>query len=173
METCAIPVLKPLIFDENTPAQLDRLTICTIAAWTSLRSMVFDGTGAPGELYYSHSARAWFAQSATMAPPRNTHIWLIRYGGEAHSAKFYVVNRIVSERKGIHTLALLMHRLAIKLVTWKGHEREFDERKLVPWSRYAIKIWPFDGRRVAWPPSQALPSEDFELFRYWLAERPD
>ena len=171
-EGCAIPILKPLIFDEQPSATLETLDICTIAAWTTLRSMVFDGIALAKHQYYSSSERAWFAQSPSMSPPWNTHIWLLKYAGEPHSAKFHVVNKVVSKSKGIHTLAVLMHRLAIKLVTWKGHDREFDTNSLRAWSQFAVKIWPYNGASIAWPPIQALPREFYETFRYWLAERP-
>jgi hypothetical protein len=166
IEGAAIQTLRPLIRNQRGLSEFDPDEIQALTTWVTLRSMVFDGTVKPDQRHYSASLRGAFARNPS-APPQNTNIWLAVYGGESHSAKYVVTNRIFSETDSIHVLTCVIHHLAIKVVTWKGQDRVPSSASLAQWGVVMRRIWPYIRRSVYWPPKIQIPRTGFNKFKSW------
>jgi hypothetical protein len=141
---------------------------CGIAAWLTLRSMIFDALAPKhGDRYYTQSERTAFANSPSMRPPRNTHIWLAPFVSEKRYAYFTVVNKVrASEGYGVHVVTIAINQVVAKLVTWKGHGRRINHRTMnrSGWNSIARRIWPVPRRDVLWRPPLHVTDQTFQAF---------
>jgi hypothetical protein len=174
LETFTKPILAPLIHHATTLQK--ELTVedqCTLAAWATLRTMIFDSLNYDGESgqYFLPSERAAFATSPILAPPLNIHIWLVRFlGRPAYLARFFVRNNIsIAKNEGSHISTWLLNQIGFQVLVWKGREQRVDYDLLTRdgWDNVTRPVWPFTQRSVFWPPPQNLNNESFQT----LADR--
>ena len=106
-------------------------------------------------------ARA-FAESSTLAPPRNTHIWLAAYLQTRNAAKFLTINRRskISDDRSLHVVTCVMNRIAIQLLTWRGWKKRRQFHTVT------TQTWPSPRRPIRWPPPQCFDDRGLETLTY-------
>jgi hypothetical protein len=167
IETEAKPILTPLILGYEFRHQMSAEEHVILAAWVTLRSMLWDSLAPPtATRYYTVSERARF--NGTLTPPANTRIWLAPFAGTPHSAQFHVINNVrIGENYGIHCTTAVINHIAIQLYTWRGHKRTIRTSVMNRhgWDKATRPVWPVPKRVVSWPPPQYLNDEGFETLR--------
>jgi hypothetical protein len=167
LEGYAQPILTPLIHSALDAPALTPIAQCTLAMWTTLRSMVFDATEGIEKHYYTQLERVTFSLSNPLAPPPNTRVWLAPHGGKPLGAQFKVINDLnVTENMGLHSMTVVMNQIAIQLVTWKGEGRALNLGALRRdrWDSVTKQIWPGRRRDIPWPPPQYLTDSSLKTF---------
>ena len=160
VETRAIPDLKPLIEDSRNAESL--ADVPAIAAWMTLRAMVFDGRNP--QRYFHQDERETFRLSDGKTVPTNTHAWMAVYAGEPHRASCQPASN-----DHMLTVTCVLNRLAFKVVTFRPGAIDFVDSSLAAWERCARRIWPVaEGAQISWPPELPLVPEKFETFQKWL-----
>lgn len=146
IETLTIPILKPQILGDKSPQTITVLDQCTLAAWATLRSIVFDTYAAPENRYYTREQCAAFKADEYMSPPPNTHIWLAPFTRDRRSALFYTFKQLhVSGDHGVILTTWVIDHIAFQLVAYRGDaERRvhLDRLKASGWDNVAVPIWP-------------------------------
>jgi hypothetical protein len=157
------PVLVPLIERGRIPQAIERSDQLVIAAWTVVRSMIWDGMGPEQKRYYTQSERESFATASSLSIPPNTHIWLGMYD-DAARAVFNIINKVVSEDEGFHIATAAIGNVAIQLVTWKGDGWYLDNAGIrrAGWGDALKQIWPIRRRAIEWPPPRHLDSQGLQ-----------
>lgn len=170
LESHAKPFLIPLIQGLRPVSPFTADEACAIAAWLTLRSMVFESLRPPpNKPYYSQTDRSSFAFGETLSPPDNTFIWLAPFGTPRYSASYVVHNWIAktaSETVGMHSTTVVIDQIAMQLLTWKGQRRRMNWERLERdgWNNLSRLLWPFRTRPVYWPPPQHLPNQLLQTF---------
>jgi hypothetical protein len=161
-------ILLPLILHADTPKYFSVLDQCTIAAWMTLRSMVFDGINPScrdGHYYYSLSERTAFALSDYLAPPPNTTIWLAPYIGKRWSVHLDGLSYVNTTDDRFYIVSCLMNEIAIQLVTWRGrHRLHSGKLNQDGWNTATLRLWPPRKRPLPWPTPRHLNGAGLQSF---------
>jgi hypothetical protein len=169
LEHHAKPYALPFIRNANKiVGRFSEEQYCFLSAWIMLPSIVFDALADDEtEQYYTYLDRLAFADSDTLSPLLNTYIWLAPFSGQQHNAHFTVINKVsVAEGYGVHVMTAIINQVAIKFVSWKGHDRRMNFRRMneTGWNNIARRIWPAQSHPVHWPPPSSLTDQRLSAF---------
>ena len=174
VEQCAQPLLVPFIHTSRHHGPLTAEEHCALAAWVTLRSMVFESRHPEDRwAYYSDEDRRSFAHADPMFPPDNTLIWMGPFDGPRNSADYFIDNYISTrETVGVHNTTIILDQVAIAFSTWKGVRRRIDWKRFNAdgWNDVVRLIWPAcRGKPVYWPPPRYLTLSMLQTLRDRLA----
>jgi hypothetical protein len=174
LENQVKPILWPLVEARPTTGLLQplRRPDCVLRArWAAKTAVTFHYARRKVEMQELSSAMlSWLP--AHDDPPRNTVVWAGRYIG----SRLVVVNEVFAKLEaetvsglplvgGLSGTALVttmaIGKIAFQVFAFKG--RGMGTVATPPaWSRSLVKLWPYDGQSLTWPPREALDDTGLE-----------
>ena len=174
LESFALPLLRALI---RWPGDRRLLSIedqCILAAWATLRTMIFETQFPRGRRYFLQSERESFRE--TIEPPPNFYIWLaLRLAGSKRfwplwfrASKFLATGQ--KENAGLHIATFAVGHLTFEFVAWRGLPTPpIDLEGLSTrsdWSDSTVPIWPNPAPYLRWPAKKNLTEAALEEMSY-------
>jgi hypothetical protein len=174
LENQVKPILWPLVEARPTTGLLQPLRrpdCVLLARWAAKTAVTFHYARRKVEMQELSSAMlSWLP--AHDDPPRNTVVWAGRYIG----SRLVVVNEVFAKLEaetvsglplvgGLSGTALVttmaIGKIAFQVFAFKG--RGMGTVATPPaWSRSLVKLWPYDGQSLTWPPREALDDTGLE-----------
>lgn len=158
------PVITSLIHRSITIRDLTVLDQCTIAAWATLRSMVFETLLPVAKRFYTQAQRVAFRDDPFMTPPENTHIWLVMVLGGTADAKLNVANQPHEGSQIIHLTNFSLGQAFFQVLCWRDGAIRQERLARGKHHEVATRLWPSDGNVIPWPPPFHLGADNWNDF---------
>ncbi len=159
LESRAAPILKPLILNTAKPHDLSVRDLSILAAWGTLRSMVFAATLPEPEARF-HTRDEYRRFATSLVPPTKAYMWLATFPRGKPGAGHGVHTRIAKDGAlAIAQVNCIIGQIAFQVMQWRSGRKPFSLPLSSGWHNATLQVWPLAGRTVSWPPPVLLDVE--------------